>query len=361
MAVLTFFSCNNNSERTEDESIIYVQLDDSDLFDTEKFEILAFVPLEMNQYNLMGLDIRVRQSNNGIYMMDIGMRDAIQQFSLDGNYVGAAASVGEGPNQLLGLQDFQLDAQGDLLVLSSLGDQSKILKIDASGQLSEVFTTEYLAGSFSLPSSGGFLLAGGYNLPIVTNRVVLTDASGRIQSAFLPNDYENEMLPMGERNFYESGDNLLYTEIFNNRIYAYTAEGLNPVVEIDMGKYSLPDDFWKVDLMQGFSQLQEQGFATFKAVFEDDSHYLVNIHIQGNDGSIKKILLINKKTGDSLYWDGSSAEEELYSDPISMKNGEIVFLTYHSVLQDKLANKLPSNLTEQQFDYPVLITAKVSY
>jgi hypothetical protein len=360
LLLLVFFSCKTNSEKFTEDGVLRIDLEESEVLNTENFEILEFVPLEINQYNLMGLDLRVRQSDSGIYVMDIGMRDAIQQFSLDGSYIGAAASVGEGPNQLLGLQDFQLDDQGNLLVLSSLGDQSKILKIDATGQLSELVNSDYLAGSFSIPTSGGFLLAGGYNLPIVTDRVVLTDASGVIQSTFLPNDYENEMLPMGERNFYESGDNLLYTEIFNNRIYAYTDQGLNPVMEIDMGKYALPDDFWKVDLMQGFSRLQEQGFATFKAVFEDDTHYLVNIHIQSKAGSFKKILLINKQTGESVHWDGSSAEEGLYSDPISITNGEIVFLTFHSVLQDRLADKLPTSLTDQQFDYPVLITVKIN-
>ena len=188
----------------------------------------------------------------------------------------------------------------------------------------------------------------------------MTDSTGIIQSTFLHNDYENEMLPMGERNFYESGENLLYSEIFNNRIYKYSEGGLNPILEIDMGKYSLPDDFWEVDLMEGFSRLQENGFATFKAAFEDGSHFLVNIHIQGKAGSFKKLLLINKDNGSSSYWDGTSSEEGLYSDPIAMENGEILFLTYYSVLKDHMGEKLPANLEEKSYDYPVLLTTKIN-
>lgn len=358
--LLAFYSCKTDSEKITDGGLLQIKLDESELLNTEKFEVLDFIPLETNQYNLMGLDLRVRQSDTEYYVMDIGTRDAVHQFSSEGSYMGAAVTVGEGPGQLLGLQDFQVDSQGNLLVLSSLGDQSKIIKIESSGELTTVFETDYLAGSFTIPSSGDFLLAGGYNLPFVSDRVVLTDSYGTIQSAFLPNDYKNEMLPMGERNFYESGNDLLYTEIFNNRIYNYSEGGLNPILQIDMGKYSLPDDFWEVDLMEGFSRLQENGFATFKAAFEDDSHYLVNIHIQGKAGSFKKLLLINKENGSSSYWDGTSSEEELYSDPIAMENGEIVFLAYHSVLKKKLGENLPANLEEKSYDYPVLLTTKIN-
>ncbi|MFC5626011.1 6-bladed beta-propeller [Algoriphagus winogradskyi] len=358
--LITFFSCKTNSEKVSDESILHVELEESELMNIEKFEILELIPLETNQFNLMGLDLRVRQNEESYYVMDIGTRDAVHQFSSDGKYLGAAASIGEGPGQLLGLQDFQIDNEGNLLVLSSLGDKSTIIKIEDAAELTTVFETDYLAGSFTIPSSGNFLLAGGYNLPIVADRVVLTDSIGIIQSTFLPNDYENEMLPMGERNFYESGENLLYSEIFNNRVYEYSEAGLMPILEIDMGKYSLPDNFWDVDLMVGFSRLQENGFATIKSVFEDDSNYLVNIHIQSKAGSFKKLLLINKETGDSNYWDGTSSEEEVYSDPIAMENGEITFLTYHSVLKKKLEGDLPPNLQEMNYDYPILLTTKIN-
>ncbi|SFT68529.1 hypothetical protein SAMN04489724_1601 [Algoriphagus locisalis] len=358
--IIVFDSCRSKPEKVSNDSILHYELEEAELLDTEKFEILEFIPLETNQSNLMGLDLRVRQAKDGFYIMDIGTRDAIHKFSPEGNYLGAEVSVGEGPGQLLGLQDFQIDADGNLMVLSSLGDQTKIIKIDSAGELVTVLETDYLAGSFTIPLSGGFLLAGGYNLPLVNDRVVLIDPSGSIQSTFLPNDYENEMLPMGERNFYESDKNLLYAEIFNNRIYKYSDAVLNPVLEIDMGKYALPDDFWEVDLMEGFSRLQENGFATFKAVFEDETHYLVNIHIQGKSGSFKTLLLISKDNGKSSYWDGTSSEEELYSDPIKMENGEITFLTYHSVLQKKLGGNLPANIEERKHDYPVLLTTKIN-
>ncbi|MGM0946352.1 MAG: 6-bladed beta-propeller [Bacteroidota bacterium] len=351
------------SEKEGEKPIPQILVEKALPINMENFEILDLVPLETTPENLMGLDIRLRMNIQGYYLMDIGIRDAIHHFSLNGSYLGPAVSVGEGPDQLKGLQDFQVDDEGNLFVLTSMGDVSKVFKKSSGKEWKEIIDSDYLASSFTILNSGGFLFSGGHNLPFVENRVILTDPKGNRVRSFLPNDYQNEMLPTGERNFFESENSLLYTEIFNNKIYNFNSEELVPILELDFGRYALPSDFWEKSLFESFGELSENGFAVFKAAFESEKHYLVNIHIQKNSGSFKKVLFIEKQ-GDQIFgYEGKSLEEDPFSEPVLVKGEEVIFLSNHSTVKKTFKNNLSSGLSikleERQFDYPVLIKAKL--
>ncbi|WP_245812660.1 6-bladed beta-propeller [Belliella buryatensis] len=362
--LLIVFSCNTENGFYDESGVLQLKLDDAKLIDNSYFEIIDLIPLETNSQNLMSMELRIREHKDGFFVMDAEKFDAVHHFDQSGKYLGKMAEVGEGPNQLLGLQDFQVSENGDLLLLSSIGDQTSIYMKSKSGELSKISDVDYLANSFIKLEDGGYLLAGGYNSPFVSNRVVKIDLEGIIQESFLPNDYTNMMIPLSERNFYESIDGVNYTEIFNNKVYEYSNGKFSIVLEIDFGKYSIPSEFWDVDINEGFEILMENGFATYKSLFSNSNFYLTNIHIQSKSGFYKKVVLINKESGRSYFWEATTQDEDLFSDPIGFKNDEVMFLSYHSVLKEKLGNQVPiafeNKLEETEFDYPVLVQAKIN-
>ncbi|GAB2606215.1 6-bladed beta-propeller [Belliella aquatica] len=361
---LIILSCNSKPGFYDESGVLQLKLEDAKLIDNKSFEITDLIPLETNLQNLMTMELRIRAHKDGFFIMDAEKFDAVYHFDQSGKYLGKKAEVGEGPNQLLGLQDFQVSEDGDLLLLSSIGDQTSIYQKSKSGELSKISDVDYLAGSFFNLKDQGFLLAGGYNSPFVSHRVVKSDSKGNIQDSFLPNDYTNTMIPLSERSFYESIDGVNYTEIFNNKVYEYSNGKFSTVFEIDFGKYSIPGEFWDVDINEGFEILMENGFATYKSLFSNSNFYLTNIHVQSKSGFYKKVVLINKENGRSYFWEANTQDEDLFSDPIGFKNGEVMFLSYHSVLTAKLGNQVPisfeSKLEETEFDYPVLVRAKIN-
>lgn len=366
LTVLLFFnSCRSKESKPSYSDLLTLSLSDVVSLPVTDFEILELIPLETNAQNLMGNDLRVRRGKSKIYVMDIGQRDGIHVFSVNGQFLKTLAIKGEGINELKGLQDFQIDAEERLFVLASLGDRTTIYEISEQGELRKVTDASYLASAFSLAGKDEFYLYGSYNKPLVTHRLVRADAFGKVLETYFPNNYSNEMLPMTERNFYETvGGDLILAEIFNDTIYTIKNERVEPLLRIDLGRYRIPKEFWEMDLIQGYQLIQEQGFAVFKAAFANPSTIIANIHFQGdNIGTQKKIYLYDRASRKFQILDYAEHEAEIWNDPIGLEEEHVWFLTYHSFL--KKSKQLPfspellAKINEQEFDYPILIKAKL--
>lgn len=361
-----FYSCTSKEPKSSNPDFLTLSISDAASLSVADLEIVDLIPLETNSQNLMGNDLRVRSSNNKIYVMDIAQRDGIHVFSDAGQFLKTLAVKGEGPNELKGLQDFQIDDFGELFVLATLGDRTTIYQISEEGELQKLTDTEYLASAFTLAENGEFYLYGSYNKPLVMHRLARVDSSGKVLESYLPNDFTNEMLPMTERNFYETeGGDLVLAEIFNDTLYTLQNGKVKPLVNMDLGRYQIPKEFWEMDLMQGYQLIQEEGFAVFKSAFANHNQIIANIHFQGNEiGTQKKVYLYERKTGKFQVLDYPEKEAEIWNDPIGLEEDQIWFLTYHSFLQEiqhpSLSSELLAKIPEQEFDYPILIKAKLN-
>jgi hypothetical protein len=360
-----FYGCTSKEPNTSNPDSLRLALSDAINLPSSELEIVDLIPFETNAQNLMGNDLRIRKSTNKIYVMDIAQRDGIHIFSDAGQFLKTVAVKGEGPNELKGLQDFQIDAEERLFVLATLGDRTTIYQISEEGDLQKLTHTEYLASAFTLAENDQFYLYGSYNKPLVTHRLVRTNSSGKVLQSYFPNDYTNEMIPMTERNFYEmAGGDLILAEIFNDTLYIIQNGQVKPILNLDMGRFQVPKEFWEMDLMQGYQLIQERGFAVFKAAFANSSRIVANVHFQGNEiGTQKKVYFYDRNTGKFQVLDYPEQEAEIWNDPVGLEEDHVWFLTYHSFLKKNeksiLSPELRGKITEQEFDYPILMKAKV--
>lgn len=359
-----FYGCTSKESNNSNPDSLRLSLSDAINLPSSELEIVELVPLETNAQNLMGNDLRVRKSKNKIYVMDIAQRDGIHVFSESGQFFKTVAVKGEGPNELKGLQDFQIDAEERLFVLATLGDRTTIYQVSEQGELQKLADAEYLASAFTLAENDEFYLYGSYNKPLVTHRLVRTNSSGKVLQSYFPNNYTNEMLPMTERNFYETaGGDLILAEIFNDTLYTIQNGQVKPILNLDMGRFQVPKEFWEMDLMQGYQLIQEQGFAVFKSAFSNSKKIIANVHFQGNEiGTQKKVYFYDRITGEFQGLDYPEQEAEIWNDPVGLEEDHVWFLTYHSFLKKSektiLSPELRTKITEQEFDYPILIKAK---
>lgn len=358
-------SCFSKEPKSSSPTITTLTISDAVSLPVTNLEILDIVPFETNSQNLMGNDLRIRRGKNKFYVMDIAQRDGIHMFSSTGKFLKTLAVKGEGPNELKGLQDFQIDAQDQQFILATLGDRTTIYQVNEQGELQKLTDAEYLASAFTLAGKNEFYLYGSYNKPLVTHRLVRVDSLGKVLESFFPNDYTNEMLPMTEQNFYETrGGELVLAEIFNDTLYTLQNGKVQALVNIDLGRYQIPKEFWEMDLMQGYQLIQEQGFAVFKAAYANSSRIVSNIHYQGNEiGTQKKIYLYERITGEFQVLEYPEQETEIWNDPIGLEDDQVWFLTYHSFLKESqhpsLSPELLAKIPEQEFDYPILIKVKL--
>ncbi|SDD79187.1 hypothetical protein SAMN04488104_10625 [Algoriphagus faecimaris] len=356
-----FLSCTFNG----DLEIKKLVLNELDIVQKNELTIQKVISLETTSENLMGTDIRVRFDALSFYLMDENSKTVIHQFDREGEYRGAVAQVGDGPGYLKDLDDFLINSEGRIEVLSAIGDQASVYEVSVSGEIIPVFQTDYLASSFTNLPSGEYLLYGSYNLPFTKFRLVKADSGGKVTSAFLDNTYENKLLPMTERNFFKNGNDIHIIESFQPYVYSFHNDTLEKVIQMDFGSYSIPDYFWQEDIMNSFGKMSETGFANLHGVFEDENLMLLSIHVQKPEGIFKELVFIDKSTDKIQKLSTNMNDDLLYHYPIGIEDGQAMFLTYRSVILNELSktqlDQIQSKIPKKEFDYPVILKTNASF
>jgi len=360
MLLFLFFVACSGPASEENTINISIAPDDYPTLTLQDFSIEKMIPLETTEDNLLGMDLRVKFSDSLILVMDENTTDRVHLFDRKGRYLRAIAEVGEGPGTIQSLEDIEPGKSGKIFLLSAVRDKTAVYEASRDGNLTKAFELPYIAHSFALLEGGGFLFHGGYNLPFISHRVIQTDAAGKVHHRYLENDYENKMLPMTERNFFPSDKGVFVLEIFNPNIYLHQGDSLSPVLQADFGAYALPATFWEMDIMDSFGMINENGFANFRAVFQQGDLMVTDVMVQ-KGRSVSKYILFRK--GKNIYKLNADRDKELlFFYPIGInKEAQVLFLTYWSIIA-KHAQESPEtfsmeDLPEGDFDYPVIIYA----
>lgn len=363
-SVISFIFCLSCTG-SDDSEIEKLVLNELDILQKSELNIRKITPLETSMENLMGIDIRVKFDQSSFFLMDENSKNVIHHFDRKGAYLGSVAQVGDSPNYLSDLDDFLINSEGKIEVLSAIGDQARVYEVSASGEIIPVFKTDYLASSFTKLPSGEYLLYGSYNLPFTQFRLVKANSEGKVISSFLDNTYKNKLLPMTERNFFKNGNDLHIIESFQPYVYNFHNDTLEKVIEMDFGPYSIPGYFWEEDIMESFGKMSETGFANLHGVFEDEELMLISIHLQKPEGVFKELVFIDKSNDQVRKLSTNLNDDMLYHYPIGIEDGEFMFLTYRSVILNGLPKDqldlIQSEIPEKDFDYPVILKTKIQF
>ncbi len=354
--------CSKEIKDTENQ----VKLSSIKEVDLSNIEIKGIIPLETNSSNLIGLDLRVILGDSLIYVMDESTKDGILIFGKKGNFLQTIANVGEGPENIPSMIDFWVTESGTIEVLSPRGFFADIYRFDLEGNFHKIFSLEYVASSFAKAPGNTYLFYGSYNLPIIEYRVLKTDSLGRKIQSFLPNTYKNNMLPMTEKNFFKSGNDLFIIESFQNVFYRFENDSLNVVLNADFGTYNLPTEFWKMDIMDGFQMINKNGFANFRTIHKGFRKIMVDVMYQ-KEGLVnnKDIVFFTPEFQPEFKIKADRDQKLIFYYPIGIdKNDQILFLTYKSILEKYVENNQISTgdwvLPESEFDYPVILKTLIS-
>jgi hypothetical protein len=117
--------------------------------------------------------------------------------------------------------------------------------------------------------------------------------------------------------------------------------------------------------MESFGKMNETGFANLHGIFEDAQLILLSVHLQKPEGIFKELVFIDKSTDKVQKLSTNLNDDMLYHYPIGIEDGEVMFLTYRSVILDGLPQsnleKIQKEIPEQDFDYPVILKTKIQF
>ncbi|UCS94917.1 6-bladed beta-propeller [Echinicola marina] len=361
LAIAFITSC---SQKSTDKQVILISPDTIEK-DSLPFIVDGIVPLKTTSDNLLSTQLLIRKYHEGYLVKDERQRGkdlsqfGIHHFDREGNYLGKIISVGEGPNELPNIKDYIVD-NDQVEVLVSNGQESSIEIFSFSGSKKTTKKFNFLVDTFIKKTNGNYLFYGGYNAPIVQERLIETDPKGNILASYLHNDYTGKLIPVQERNFSLYEGKISFKEAFNPKVYS-VSDTLNPTFEMNSSPFSIPSEFWELDFMEGFQLINEKGFAFIEDYFEGKDWVLFHISVQEQGKMNHELVLYNKSTG--ALKRNELTEASLWHKPIGFdeNSGQFMFLVHPQVLMKAKTLRIHSNdLSDIEVDdNPVIVFASI--
>ncbi len=357
--LLALFACG----KSEESGPITIQFDQLEAIAPD-FEIQKVILLESDTTELLGSDLKVSYDSDQFYVANYMRPKGIHHFSKEGRHLGLAAVIGEAPGQIRRFSDFKL-YRDTLQVIEGLGGKIKLHKFSPSNE--QVSTEEYPINVFSFqPVEKGYWFYSGYNKVAGDFRLLKTDLSGNIKKYLLENLFADGMIPIDEQVFFKGDNHVLFREPFKTTIFEVESDTIHPVMEIDFGKYTVPEKFWTIeDPFAGFEMIQKQGFSGIYFMAETADYFLADVITQSSEFRKKELLILTKKTRKQVKFLVDEEGLGHFYNPIGIEGDQIVFIAYAPYLIKNLNTiKASPAILEQlsklsEDSNPVILYAKI--
>lgn len=357
--IVLLFSCRQENQLKS--TILFDEIESSK-FD---LKISELIPLETNNWNLLGNHLDVRFNSDQYWILDFNNPDAIHGFSANGKSLKYVAEVGEGPNRLFNIRDFYF-TDSLISVLSNLGDKVEVSQFTRSNKL--VWKDEIESNGFSIISQDGtdFWLYSGYNQVAGKYRLRHYNRDGQLQNEFLENDFRDDFLPFLEPSFFYGDDRILFKETLKQKIYEIKDGQLTPIYTLDFGALNVPQEIWGMETIQAFEKINSNGFATIQLLAESKKYFLIDVLIQKEGTVSKSIIIINKDSHEVKKYELENNNSHL-TTPFRLEGNKIGFISYSGDFVNKrnelnLSNTdldISNSITEN--DNPVIFYAEIDF
>ena len=215
---------------------------------TPYLDTIKYVKLEMTDESIIGIIEKAVIFEERIYIQD-SKTNSLFVFDIDGSYIHKIARIGQGPEEYIQLDFFDIDRKNRHIVITDLM-YNRIMRYDLNGKfISKEKIPVWCYGAFVLPNNGIVLysdfrdnskkLEQEYNL-------ILYDSLMNISKAFFPYKSKdlNSKIPSISRGgqFYTNDENLYFFFPEGNTIYQITEDSIKIKYRLDFGEDILPYD-----------------------------------------------------------------------------------------------------------------------
>lgn len=129
--------------------------------------------------------------------------------------------------------------------------------------------------------------------------------------------------------------------------------------ELDLGKYTIPDQYWEMDWMQGFELINKNGFGFPSHYFENEEKAFFGVNIQANNQLNNYQIIIDKKSSIIEKRMFSSDENPVFHQLVGLFGDQLVFVAQAADVLDLDPDYLrTSGINLSKDDNPVLVFVK---
>jgi hypothetical protein len=325
---------------------------------SEVFSSAKYISLETNQELLLDNIQKIDHKDRFIYVSD---RFAVYKFDEDGNLLSKIKKVGPGPDEYLGVSDFEVGADWSVWILSR--SNQTLYNYTWEGELTGSIKLNYRAVKMLLVSPEEMWLYIGNEMS-ENNRhqlKMINHQTGSLISCQLEIDEKKaKYLHINSENHFSRGLNsrdMYFFKAFDDNVYRLSEDSTVAALTVNINNRNIPPSFFDSeyeDVMDFFQSLFNKGnyaygttaFIEYKNMYLYSYFYEREKHLSFIPKG-KKESVIDFKT---IIEDANLFEYPVYLTELSLffqSNNEIIIpLTPSEILQYAETNLSPEDLNK---------------
>lgn len=242
---------------------------------SEVFDSIKIIPLETTDESLIGRIDKVIYHDNRIYVMDQVLSKSVLAFNSDGKYLFNIGNNGKGPGEYDEPNDIAIDQFSNKIMIWC-NNNRKILSYYFDGTFFEEIKLDYLFDSFSVVGPGIFALyidRTNYvdNGIKIKHHLLIVNKSGEV----LKHEFEFGNLTKGGFNFFNNNiHSYSVSPGYSNSIFRIGPDSISLKYQIEFGKHTIPEDFFKFPKYIFNEELEHSDYAFLKSFSESENYLL---------------------------------------------------------------------------------------
>ena len=358
--LLLLYSCGKQQQTDSQTTISTIVMKDvkDTPFDLSKLSTsVKYIKLDTNDSCLIRNIKKIFYIDNQII---IGSDDMILFFNEDGKLKNIVNQRGEGPEEYIGLSDFDICRnKGVISVLDTRG--KKIMQYDLSGNFKKkIKLNHWSIGLQNINDSINLLYSNNQTSPPNNDKFRIYNINTSILSnSFYPisSKKSNYLHVHSANNFSKCKEEILFCELYNDTIYQLSSDKCIPCYYLDFDNYKIPvsylegnynnimefqNDISKHDFSYGINSLSNLPNGILLSYFSDNKkHYLY--HNKTEKTSTQFHQFFDKKTFNDRSIDMRKYNVRFYSDEnfvFTVANNELYIEEFDYIIDTKLKEQL---------------------
>ncbi len=192
--------------------------------DTSVIETIRYITLETNKNCLIHNIDKIIFANNQFYILDI-FQKAIMVFDEKGNYINKLQKTGKGPGEYIGINDFDIDADKNIVVYDNMAQ--KMIKYSSGFSEYEEIPLKVRFEQFAAIKKG-YILRNSYDQGIITSRISKFNPQNKAIEELLGSEYYKDdfnLTRFGRFHLLRSGTNIYFNARFTGEIFKIDSDG----------------------------------------------------------------------------------------------------------------------------------------
>lgn len=343
-------SCNDKSVEKADSFVFSKLLVDDSLKYSSLIDYITLLPLDTaNKIFLSNRSMMDLFCGNYFILQD----GNIYKYSETGKFLHKIPVLGRGPNEVIEATDFLIDTDGNLEILSIMGQS--ITKFDNSGKFIEKISTPVRSYSFSKTSDGSYWLSKGAiyfdTNPVGLAQVYKIDSKGNILAKCLSRDAIDFYGPLTEKNFSSTGNGVYYKNMLDGRIFQLLDTCAIMRFFFDFGDYQISEDLLKLDKEKILEVMSTSEIMSINTFHINENYLYTCLIKEGLEKIIYHFIYDIEHKKYLLFSFRSNSPESIYfgTPKLLTSDNELVFIVeseYFNEISEKdrhsFSNKLSS-------------------